>query len=111
MVHGATRYATAHRAAFLPNSVFSYRFAQMPQNQTIDRGVTHGSELPYIFGIRDRDSVAAAGGSYLGTRPSDNKLSAEIMTAWIRFVNSGNPNQPGSTFPTLVVMAAGQARS
>ncbi|KAL8280027.1 hypothetical protein RQP46_007608 [Phenoliferia psychrophenolica] len=92
MVHGATRYATARRAAFQPDSVFSYRFAQLPQNQTMDAGVTHGSELAYVFGIQDRDSVAAAGGSYLGTRASDNTLSAEIMLAWINFVNNGNPN-------------------
>ncbi|ORY79761.1 Alpha/Beta hydrolase protein [Leucosporidium creatinivorum] len=95
MVHAATRYATKRRSAFSSASkskpaspVYSYRFAQIPQNGTMTSGVTHGSELPYIFGIRDHNATE----SPLGNRPEDEKLSRVMQDSWIRFVVSSDPN-------------------
>jgi hypothetical protein len=95
MVHGATRYATQRRSAFASASkptssspVYSYRFAQIPQNGTMTSGVTHGSELPYIFGILDRNATE----SPLGNRPEDEQLSREMQDRWISFVVSSDPN-------------------
>lgn len=94
-VHAATRYATQRRSAFTSPSkhtssspVYSYRFAQIPQNGTMTTGVTHGSELPYTFGILDRNATE----SPLGDRAEDKKLSREMQDRWISFVVSSDPN-------------------
>ena len=45
-IHGASRFiAQRHSAAV---STWSYRFHQVPENQTIELGVSHANELPYV---------------------------------------------------------------
>ncbi|ORY25053.1 Alpha/Beta hydrolase protein [Naematelia encephala] len=84
MVHGATRYAAQQLAT--KGKVYSYRFNQIPQNGTMTSGVTHGSELGYIFANPD-PSVTP----HLGTRSEDIALALEMQSRWINFVHDLDP--------------------
>ncbi|KAI5481136.1 hypothetical protein MNV49_005571 [Pseudohyphozyma bogoriensis] len=66
---------------------WSFRFEQVPQNGTMELGVGHAYELPYVFGVLNRTIR-----SPLGNRPGDLGLSELMQTAYINFVNNGNPN-------------------
>ncbi len=54
----------------------------------VKSGATHGSELPYVFGV----PLAAPGvWAHLGHRFSvaEAKLSARVMTYWTNFAKTG----------------------
>ena len=48
------------------------------------KGVRHGDDLPYVFGTLD--SVLD------GVSDTDRELSEEMMTYWVTFAKTGNPN-------------------
>ena len=64
--------------------VFQYRFTRRPETpQGQKDGAHHSAEVPYVFGTRgDEDSGGAA-------------LSETMMDYWVRFAETGDPNQSG----------------
>lgn len=49
-------------------------------------GAYHGAELPYVFDSHD---------GWLDTAAQDRQLGARMMSYWVAFARSGNPNGPG----------------
>lgn len=43
----------------------------------------HGAELPYVFGTHD---------PWMTTSDTDGRLSGQMMSYWVRFARSGDPN-------------------
>ncbi|KAK4701276.1 hypothetical protein P7C70_g4959, partial [Phenoliferia sp. Uapishka_3] len=74
------------RAAAVQSSVFSYRFNQVTQNMSMDIGVTHFQEIPYVF------SNPLPTTSPLGNRPSDRALAKLMTSHWISFIHDLDPN-------------------
>ena len=54
-------------------------------------GACHALELPFMFGTLD----APTQDKFAGTGPVVEKLSANMMDAWIRFARSGDPSHDG----------------
>lgn len=61
------------------NDVYLYRFSY-PVSETLL--AFHGSELPFVFGTIDQWTTSATA----------LELSNKIMSAWIAFASTGNPN-------------------
>ncbi|KAJ7271103.1 alpha/beta-hydrolase, partial [Mycena rebaudengoi] len=87
VVAGARHMASAHSKRLGSDMVWSGRFNQVPQNGTIEAGVAHLYEIPYIFGVRERTVR-----NPWGNRKGDLELSELMQTYWINFVNDLNPN-------------------
>ncbi|GAA6039281.1 hypothetical protein JCM8097_003242 [Rhodosporidiobolus ruineniae] len=87
--HAGTRLMARKQSWKAP--VWSWRFHQVPQNETVDQGVGHSSEIPYLFRILQRTGLSG-----LGNRPGDLDLSLKMQDYWINFVNHLSPNK-GST--------------
>ncbi|MCL2878342.1 MAG: carboxylesterase family protein [Acidobacteria bacterium] len=69
--------------------VFTYYFDH--RTPTSPDGANHAAELPFVFG-----NLGGAGG--MGTsadNPEDKALSELIMSYWINFAGTGDPNGPG----------------
>jgi para-nitrobenzyl esterase len=47
----------------------------------------HGAELPYVFGTHD---------AWLPTSADDERLTREMMQAWVRFAATGSPDPSGA---------------
>ena len=103
-------------AAFVARAgepAFVYRFAYLADAQRlIASGVSHGGEIPYIFGIR---GLAREPGLSMAARlatKQDLAVVAMMQSYWVNFARTGNPNgaglpqwpavSPGHS-PTLVV--------
>ncbi|GAA5824315.1 hypothetical protein JCM5353_007020 [Sporobolomyces roseus] len=81
------RYMAENAAKFSP--VYSYRFDTVPQNATIETGITHFQEVAYVF------SNPLPTQNPLGSRPGDAEL-AELMTSqWVSFIHDLTPNNNG----------------
>lgn len=53
----------------------------------------HGAELPYVFGTHD---------AWLPTAAADERLTSEMMRAWVRFAATGSPEGPsGPRWPAF----------
>jgi para-nitrobenzyl esterase len=67
---------------------FDHRTPQAPN------GATHGAEIVYVFG-----TLGGAGGGPAGlagpVRPEDAATSERIMSYWVNFAKSGDPNGSG----------------
>ncbi|MGB7191772.1 MAG: carboxylesterase family protein [Acidobacteriaceae bacterium] len=64
---------------------YLYRFTHVsPAGKSRGLGAYHSSELPYVFGHTHRP-----GANY---QPADHQLSDKIMTLWLHFARTGNPN-------------------
>jgi para-nitrobenzyl esterase len=104
--YGPKSSADAHAAAdrlitdaiFLHNAVlfardthgFLYRFTHVsPTGAATHLGAFHSSELAYVFGRTHRP-----GANYL---PADHRLSDKIMTMWLHFARTGDPNLMNSS--------------
>jgi hypothetical protein len=110
-LHAGSRYfAQLHSSVA---STWSSRFHQVPQNQSIELGVSHANELPYvrlfsrarrwrcspqrqianlsillqIFGVQNRTIRTP-----LGVRKADEVTSKLYQTYILNFVNHENPN-------------------
>ena len=57
----------------------------------------HGAELPYVFGTHD---------AWLPTSADDERLTREMMRAWVRFAATGSPE--GTEGPAWPMFGAGQ---
>jgi para-nitrobenzyl esterase len=79
-------YDIAGKLSALGGTVYIYRFNRLAvQNQASGLGVSHGEEIPYVFGHADTE----------GYTSEDQKISEAIMKYWIQFANMGNPNRQG----------------
>ena len=64
-----------------------YYFARQREGQrAAAMGAYHGAELPYVFDTHD---------SWLPTDAVDKNLTDAMMSYWVNFARSGNPNGPG----------------
>ncbi|ORY88206.1 alpha/beta-hydrolase [Leucosporidium creatinivorum] len=84
-LHAGSRYFAQLHSSLA--STWSSRFHQVPQNQSIELGVSHANELPYIFGVLNRTIRTP-----LGTRKADEETSKLYQTYILNFVNYENPN-------------------
>jgi para-nitrobenzyl esterase len=76
--------ATAIAQARVQPKTYVYEFTHTPPfYQAMNLGCTHGSEVPYVFG------VLPAGFGFL---EGDRKLSSHIIGYWVRFAKTGDPN-------------------
>lgn len=78
MAQAAERHSTPARL---------YRFTRKPDTAAARAlGAFHGVDLAYVFGnMRETDGYSAA----------DQELSNLMMSYWINFAKTGNPNGPG----------------
>ncbi|MEJ5220580.1 MAG: carboxylesterase family protein, partial [Tepidiforma sp.] len=54
-------------------------------------GACHALEMPFVFGTLD----APGQDRFAGTGPDVERLSANMMDAWIAFARSGDPSHEG----------------
>ena len=67
----------------LGGDVYVYRFNRLaPKNRESGIGVSHGEEIPYLFGHITTQGYGDA----------DKKLSEAMMDYWIQFCRTGDPN-------------------
>jgi para-nitrobenzyl esterase len=79
-------YDLARKLSMMGDRVFIYRFIRLaPQNQANGKGVSHGEEIPYVFG-----NVQAEG--YI---EKDLTVSETIRKYWVQFAKTGDPNPKG----------------
>jgi para-nitrobenzyl esterase len=79
-------YDIAGKLSALGGTVYIYRFNRLAvQNQASGIGVSHGEEIPYVFGHTNTE----------GYTSEDHKISEAIMKYWIQFAKMGNPNRQG----------------
>ncbi len=78
----ATEVARAQRP------VWMYLFARVREGRAAaDLRAYHGAELPYVFGTHD---------AWLPTSAADERLTREMMRAWVRFAATGSPDASGA---------------
>lgn len=79
-------YELTRTLSRLGGEVYVYRFNRLsPKNLASGIGVSHGEEVPYIFGHVDIEG-------YIGV---DRNLSEAMMKYLIQFCKTGNPNGAG----------------
>ncbi|EIN05225.1 alpha/beta-hydrolase [Punctularia strigosozonata HHB-11173 SS5] len=71
------------------HDVFSYHFAQIPDNATIEDGVQHFQEVAFVF------NNPGPTRNPLSTRLGDAELANLMTSYWISFVNHLDPNHSG----------------
>ncbi len=54
-------------------------------------GACHAIELPFVFGQVGREGSEL----FVGTGPDAERLSGQVMDAWIAFARTGDPSHPG----------------
>ncbi|KAK0553667.1 hypothetical protein OC845_001139 [Tilletia horrida] len=92
-LYGAWRYEAPHRKFILQryhalsSGVWSYRWSQHDASVAEYLGVTHSSELPYLFG----NTTGNNGGAYA-------PLSKTLQRAWISFANFHDPRRLGTFY-------------
>ena len=75
--------------------VWMYHFTRIRDGATAaEFRAYHGAELPYVFGTHD---------AWLPTAAVDERLTSEMMRAWVRFAATGSPEVPaGPRWPAFV---------
>lgn len=69
---------------------FLYRFTYVsPTGEKSGMGAFHSSELPYVFGHTHRPGV--------DYKMADHRLSDKMMTMWLHFARTGDPNLMNSS--------------
>ncbi|GAA5824316.1 hypothetical protein JCM5353_007021 [Sporobolomyces roseus] len=76
-------------AASRYSPVYSYRFDTVPENATILSGVSHFTEVAYVF------SNPLKTANTLGTRPGDAELAKLMTSQWVSFIHDLTPNNNG----------------
>lgn len=83
------RVARAATAAHTPMRVFIYEFTRRATSPIAARlGAYHSAELPFVFGVPspiEPEWTAA-----------DRALADTMMTYWVQFAATGDPNRPGA---------------
>lgn len=82
------RYLSKQFSSVAP--AYKYHFVQVPQNSTIDAGVAHFFEVPYIFGVMEQTVR-----SPMSQRPGDLETSRIMQEYWINFVHDTTPAAKG----------------
>jgi len=74
--------------------VWTYHFTRVREGRAAaDLRAYHGAELPYVFGTHD---------AWLPTSADDDRLTGEMMRAWVRFAATGSPADPaGAVWPAF----------
>ncbi|KAF5392122.1 hypothetical protein D9757_003310 [Collybiopsis confluens] len=85
VMHAGRRFL-ASAMANQTQSVFTYRFNQIPDNTTIEVGVQHFQEVAYVF------SNPLPTQNPLSQRSGDVELANQMTSYWISFVVNQNPN-------------------
>ena len=68
--------------------VWMYLFSRVREGAAAaDLRAYHGAELPYVFGTHD---------AWLPTSDADERLTREMMQAWVRFAATGSPDPSGA---------------
>jgi para-nitrobenzyl esterase len=74
---------------------YLYRFSHVsPFGATSGMGAFHSSELPYVFGHTHRPGVAF--------QPADHRISDQMITIWLHFARTGDPNLMNSSAWTRI---------
>ena len=69
------------------SKAYLYQFTRLPDTAMARKlGVHHGVDLAYVFGNMNHDN---------GYTQADKKLSEKMMSYWVNFARTGNPNGPG----------------
>ncbi|GAA5873433.1 hypothetical protein JCM8547_005433 [Rhodosporidiobolus lusitaniae] len=87
--HARTRRFRQKAAKYSP--VYSYHWAQPPENATVTGGAQHFVEVAYVFSVPN--SVKTA--NTLGTRPGDAELAKLTTSQWVSFIHDLTPNNHG----------------
>ena len=74
-----------------------YRFDRIRENGEMIKAY-HGAEIPYIFDTHD---------DFLPTNHVDQRLTENMMSAWINFAHTGNPNESPAGASEDTVMQSG----
>jgi para-nitrobenzyl esterase len=79
-------YRLARALSKLGGAAYVYRFNRLsPKNVASGIGVSHGEEIPYVFGNVQGEGYAE----------EDRNLSEMMMNFWVQFSKTGNPNTAG----------------
>jgi para-nitrobenzyl esterase len=78
-------------------STFVYHFSYVPPNLDASPGArlpgaAHAAELPYVFGALSAGARTIAGVTYPAASEPDHRLSDTMMSYWIAFAKTGDPN-------------------
>ncbi len=88
-VFTATTRETARALSRAGVPVFRYYYTRVANGMTgLAVGAFHGSEIPFVFGVRGSTSPL------WGTTPYDTTLAVAMSGAWARFAAVGDPNGP-----------------
>ena len=80
-------YKLARDLSNLGGKVYVYRFNRLsPKNVDNGIGVSHGEEVPYIFGhVKGKQGYVEL----------DSKISESMIKYWLQFCKTGDVNRPG----------------
>ena len=105
MKQGALKLAAAQRK-HQPNT-FLYLFTYASPARGGSLGACHALEMPFVFGT----TKAPTQDRFAGTGPDVDRLSANMMDAWLAFARAGSPGHEGigpwpafdtESYPTMV---------
>lgn len=83
MAFAAPARAEARAMHAVKSPAYLYQFTRKPKTALPNRrGTFHAMEIPYVFGTLPR----------VGAGDEDRRLSQRMMSYWIHFARSGNPN-------------------
>ncbi|MCX7616991.1 carboxylesterase/lipase family protein [Tepidiforma sp.] len=85
----ALRLALAQRQHEPRTYVYFFTYASPARRGAL--GACHALEMPFVFGTLD----APGQDRFAGTGPDVERLSANMMDAWIAFARSGDPSHEG----------------
>jgi para-nitrobenzyl esterase len=94
----AIRLAEAQRRHH--DAVFMYQFTWESPMMGGALGACHAIELPFVFGQVGADGAEM----FVGKGPEAERLSEQLMDAWIAFARSGDPSHkglPGGRWPAF----------
>jgi para-nitrobenzyl esterase len=102
---GALRLAEAQRTHQPQTYVYLFTYASPARGGSL--GSCHALEMPFVFGTLD----APTQDRFAGTGPAVERLSANMMDAWLSFARTGSPAHEGigpwpaydaTTRPTMI---------
>ena len=103
--HNSTRLALAQRAHQPDTYVYLFTYESPARGGSL--GACHALEMPFVFGT----TSAPTQDRFAGSGPDVERLSANMMDAWISFARTGKPGHEGigpwepfedATRPTMV---------